>query len=165
MILEVSLIPRPILCFLMLHTEKTGGPSLVCEAKWDISWWWCGMRWMKGRSIKVNKTRLSLLYCKHAVWPDEGYRLSLVWQRYGHVCFHLRAVALTSTANFDPRGDLDLLSPSHDFAFQALLFLCMQHWKAGNGPGDKATSLRLHPTTQMKNILYSNCQPWHQAQL
>ena len=103
---------------------------------------WRGMR-MKSRLIKVNKTRLFLCYpCLLSsinVWFEPSKdRLLLVKQWYSSVSYHLLAVVLTSPVTFDLRDGLDLLSPLSisDFAYQAL---SVQHWKAGSGPGDKAS--------------------------
>ena len=96
---------------------------------------WHGMTRTKSRSIEVNKTIDIIDYVVYVVYniydktgpflrypcllsttniqfePTKDHFL-LVWQRYLCVSYHLRAVALISPVTFDPRGVVDLLSPS-----------------------------------------------------
>ena len=111
-----SLVPRPSQ-FLMLHAKKGRAWYAKSRASYHDDGSLRRMMRTKSRSIEVDKTGPFLRYpcllsTTNIQFEPTKDHLLLVWQRYLYVSYHLRAVALISPVSFDPRGVVDLLSPS-----------------------------------------------------
>ena len=137
----------------MLHT-KNGRAWYAKSRAWchdDQSW--RGMTRTNSRLIEVNKP--GHFYAIHALsttniqFEPTKDHLLLVWQQYLYVSYHLRTVALISPVTFDPRGVVDLLSPSLSLTWLRVPgpppFLCVT-LKMWEWAGDEAR-LNLHSVT------------------